>query len=36
MSYDLGIWYCESASWYAVGFSDDFGNLVIVRSGRLF
>lgn len=35
MSIESGLWYVESASWYAVGFADDFGNLVIVRSGSI-
>lgn len=33
MSIDGGLWYAESAAWWAIGFIDDMGNLAIVRSG---
>jgi hypothetical protein len=33
MTIEGGFWYAESASWWAIGFIDDMGNLAIVRSG---
>lgn len=36
MSIESGLWYCESSAWYAIGFCDDYGNLVVLRSGSLF
>lgn len=35
MSVEFGLWYFESLAWYAVGFIDDMGDLVILRSGSL-
>lgn len=36
MSIEGGLWYAEDSAWWAVGFIDDMGNLVIVRSGSFY
>lgn len=30
---EYGYWYFEDSTWFAIGFVDDYGNIVVVRSG---